>query len=106
MILLSGAGKAFCSGIEVNELSSGLAAMGSGCGARNAYAFRAKLGSLQRAVSCMESVRCPTIALVHGACIGAGVDLITACDIRCATAAAKFSVKVRACRCCRPHFCP
>lgn len=43
----------------------------------------------------MESVRCPTIALVQGACFGAGVDLITACDIRFATADAKLCVKVR-----------
>jgi enoyl-CoA hydratase/carnithine racemase len=33
------------------------------------------------------------IAAVHGACIGAGVDLITACDIRYCTQDAYFSVK-------------
>ncbi|MDP2435285.1 MAG: enoyl-CoA hydratase-related protein, partial [archaeon] len=33
------------------------------------------------------------IATVHGKCIGAGVDLITACDIRYATASSVFSVK-------------
>jgi enoyl-CoA hydratase len=33
------------------------------------------------------------IAAVHGACIGAGMDLITACDIRLASAEATFSVR-------------
>ena len=33
------------------------------------------------------------IAAVHGACIGAGMDLITACDLRLATADATFSVR-------------
>ena len=35
----------------------------------------------------------PVIAAVHGACIGAGMDLITACDIRLASAEATFSVR-------------
>jgi enoyl-CoA hydratase len=35
----------------------------------------------------------PVIAAVHGACIGAGMDLITACDIRLASADATFSVR-------------
>jgi enoyl-CoA hydratase len=35
----------------------------------------------------------PVIAAVHGACLGAGVDLITACDIRLASADAVFSVR-------------
>lgn len=35
----------------------------------------------------------PVVAAVHGWCIGAGVDLITACDIRLAAADARFSVR-------------
>ena len=35
----------------------------------------------------------PVIAAIQGACYGAGIDLITACDIRHATADATFSVK-------------
>lgn len=35
----------------------------------------------------------PVIAAVHGHCIGAGVDLVTACDIRLAAADAVFSVR-------------
>ena len=36
----------------------------------------------------------PVIAVVHGACIGGGVDMITACDIRLASKDAYFQIKV------------
>ena len=35
----------------------------------------------------------PVIAAVHGYCFGAGVDLISACDIRLSSADAKFSIR-------------
>ena len=35
----------------------------------------------------------PVIVAVHGFCIGAGVDLITACDIRICAQDTKFSIK-------------
>lgn len=35
----------------------------------------------------------PVIALVHGACIGGGVDLIAAADVRIASCDARFSIK-------------
>ncbi|XP_022145176.1 delta(3,5)-Delta(2,4)-dienoyl-CoA isomerase, peroxisomal, partial [Momordica charantia] len=37
--------------------------------------------------------RKPVIASIHGACIGGGVDIVTACDVRYCTAEAYFSVK-------------
>lgn len=53
-------------------------------------------------MSAFERCTLPCIAAVHGACVGAGVDLATACDIRLATADASFSVKARLCFLC---FC-
>jgi enoyl-CoA hydratase len=47
----------------------------------------------QHTVSSLANTNKPVIAAVHGACIGAGMDLITACDIRLAAAGAKFSVR-------------
>lgn len=41
----------------------------------------------------IEQCRQPVIAVVHGGCVGAGVDLISACDIRLCTADAWFCVK-------------
>ena len=47
---------------------------------------------MQKAISAVADCRTPTIASVHGWCIG-GVDLISAVDIRYASADAKFSVR-------------
>jgi enoyl-CoA hydratase len=48
---------------------------------------------LQRAIDTVADCPVPVIAAVHGACIGAGVDLIAACDVRLAAADAVFSVR-------------
>ena len=37
----------------------------------------------------------PVLAVVHGACIGGGVDLVSACDMRLATKDTYFQIKVR-----------
>jgi enoyl-CoA hydratase len=48
---------------------------------------------LQDAITAVADCRTPTIAAIHGWCIGGGVDLISAVDIRYASADAKFSVR-------------
>ncbi len=40
---------------------------------------------LQRSFNCIEQARVPVLAAIQGGCIGAGVDLVTACDMRYAT---------------------
>ncbi len=48
---------------------------------------------LQETFSCLERCRVPVIAAVQGGCIGGGVDLVTACDLRYATEDAFFCVQ-------------
>ena len=48
---------------------------------------------MQRSITAVADCRTPTIASIHGWCIGGGVDLISAVDIRYASADAKFSVR-------------
>jgi enoyl-CoA hydratase len=48
---------------------------------------------MQNAISAVADCRTPTIASVQGWCIGGGVDLISAVDIRYAAADAKFSLR-------------
>ena len=48
---------------------------------------------MQDAFTACERCRVPVIASIHGACVGAGIDLATACDIRCCTERAVFCVK-------------
>ncbi|KAL8507857.1 hypothetical protein ACS0TY_018413 [Phlomoides rotata] len=55
--------------------------------------LRREIKFLQRAAMAIEECRKPVIAAVHGTCIGGGIDLITACDLRYCTETASFSVK-------------
>ncbi len=55
--------------------------------------FRADLAALQDAFTCLEQARMPVLVAVQGGCIGAGVDLISACDIRFATKDAFFCIQ-------------
>ena len=97
-IVLTGKGKAFCAGIDLVDHAPALADAGSLSGIEgSAVAKRRQLyddiRAYQRAASCFADTNKPVIAAVHGACLGAGVDLITACDIRLASADAVFSVR-------------
>ena len=53
----------------------------------------ARIKKLQDAISCIEWCRKPVIAAVHGHCIGAGLDMATACDIRLCSEDAEFCLK-------------
>ena len=47
--------------------------------------FYNNLLRLQKSFSCLEECRLPVLAAIQGGCIGGGVDLVTACDMRYAT---------------------
>mmetsp|Transcript_9733 Transcript_9733/g.28075 ORF Transcript_9733/g.28075 Transcript_9733/m.28075 type:complete len:119 (+) Transcript_9733:703-1059(+) len=61
--------------------------------ARRAFKLKAFVEHLQDCVSSLERCSKPVIAAVRGGCVGAGVDLICACDIRLYTHDAWFTVK-------------
>jgi enoyl-CoA hydratase len=97
-IVLAGRGKAFCAGIDLLDHAPALAGGGSISGrGESAVAKRRALYDdvrrYQQTASCFANTNKPVIAAVHGACIGGGMDLITACDIRLASADATFSVR-------------
>ncbi len=55
--------------------------------------LRVKLLQAQQGVNALEKCRKPVIAAVHGHCLGGGVDLLCACDIRIATQDAIFGIR-------------
>ncbi len=61
--------------------------------AARARGARTEVHRLQDSVTAVARCPKPVIAAVHGYCIGGGVDLIAACDIRLASADAVFSVR-------------
>ncbi|HTT87092.1 MAG TPA: enoyl-CoA hydratase-related protein, partial [Acidimicrobiales bacterium] len=61
--------------------------------AARATAARAGIKRLQGSITSVADCPKPVVAAVHGYCIGGGVDLISACDIRVASSEALFSVR-------------
>lgn len=93
-IVLSGSGKNFSYGLDLAAMGGTLTPMlADGALARPRAEFHRELQSMQAAISAVADCRTPTIAAIHGWCIGGGVDLISAVDIRYASADAKFSVR-------------
>lgn len=96
IIILKSSGNHFCSGIDLSTLSSVAGSQGEDHdddGGRVREKLRRNIKHMQAAFSAVEECRKPVIAAIHGACIGAGVDLITACDIRYCSEDASFCVK-------------
>jgi len=89
-ILLSGQGKHFTAGLDLEYASRQFPP--SNDPGRAAEARLRHIEWLQDAFSAVEAARAPVIAAIHGGCIGAGVDLASACDLRVASADAFFQV--------------
>ena len=92
VIVLTGAGKNFTGGMDLATFQDLIGLMQAEPG-RAAFALRRLVLALQDALSSLERTRLPVIAAIQGACIGGGVDMVTACDIRLATGDAKFSIE-------------
>ena len=89
VIVLKGEGKGFCAGMELMALA-GLIEQTT---ADYREMLRREIVRFQGSMTALEKCRKPVIAAIHGACIGGGVDLITAADIRIASKDAYFSVR-------------
>ena len=89
-ILLSGRGRHFTAGLDLQYAASQFPPTDDPGRAAEARLRHVKW--LQDSFTAAEEARPPVIAAVHGGCIGAGVDLATACDIRLAAAGAFFQV--------------
>jgi enoyl-CoA hydratase/carnithine racemase len=85
VMVLRGAGDAaFVAGTDIGqfqEFSSG----------EDGVAYEARIS---RIVGRLETVRVPTVAAVSGYCIGGGLALAAACDLRLATTSARFGVPI------------
>lgn len=93
--VLRGNGVHFTAGIDL-ELLADLqrdARDSHGCAGRTRENLRRAILDLQDVVTTLERCRVPVLAAIHGACIGGGIDIACACDIRYCSADAKFSVK-------------
>lgn len=81
VVVLGGHGKAFCAGADVNELAS--------LDERSARTF---ITLVHRACDAARKVPVPVVARLHGAVIGAGLELAAACDLRIAARGTRFAM--------------
>ncbi|XP_062916072.1 delta(3,5)-Delta(2,4)-dienoyl-CoA isomerase, mitochondrial [Mobula hypostoma] len=93
VVVISGAGPLFTAGIDLMDMAGDLLQSEETDTARKAWHLRNKILQFQESFSAIEKCPKPVIAAVHSGCIGAGVDLITACDIRLCSQDAWFQVK-------------
>ncbi len=94
VLVVAAKGPHFTVGLDLKEFGGGLIAEteGSSRATSSARAYDA-VRALQASVTSLAELPIPVIAAVHGYCIGGGVDVITACDIRLASGDAVFSVR-------------
>lgn len=93
-VILAARGRAFCAGINLKTMGPQIArGLGDGSPVEQRQALLDMIQRMQAAITAVAACPKPIIAAVHGDCVGAGVDLIAACDIRLASAEAAFSVR-------------
>jgi 2-(1,2-epoxy-1,2-dihydrophenyl)acetyl-CoA isomerase len=86
VIILTGAGKNFCSGGDIKAMAE---KTGMFQGEGNELRQRYQAG-IQQIPKTIEDISTPIIAMVNGAAIGAGCDLAMMCDLRIGTSTTKF----------------
>lgn len=93
-VVLAARGPAFTVGLDLKTMGPLLLQQTqNGSDAQQKRAMLREVKRLQAAISSVAQCPKPVIAAVHGHCLGGGIDLITACDIRLAAADATFSVR-------------
>jgi enoyl-CoA hydratase/carnithine racemase len=84
VVVLRGAGqKAFASGADISEFERERG------DAERARGYNEHVAAAERALAAMTK---PTVAMVHGYCIGGGAGLALACDLRFADERARFAI--------------
>lgn len=96
VLIIAARGPHFTVGLDLKELGasllSGGASEATSRASANARSYQA-VRSMQDSITSIAKLSVPVIAAVHGYCIGGGVDLVSACDIRLCASDATFSVR-------------
>ena len=91
VIVLSSTGRHFTSGMDLSVFKEGSQLKTDTSLDRER--LRSLILNLQDSFNCLERSRVPVMAAIQGGCIGGGVDLVCACDLRYATSTAFFCIQ-------------
>ena len=97
VLILSSTGKHFCAGMDLKNFGS----LGNDAEKKTNVPDKARIGEslyrvakeLQDMLSKLEKLRIPVLAGIQGGCIGGGLDLVTAADVRFASKDAFFCIQ-------------
>ncbi|MDT7537395.1 MAG: enoyl-CoA hydratase [Actinomycetota bacterium] len=92
VVVISSTGRHFSAGMDLSVFTDGHLSADAEPGRRHAR-LRSNAKVLQWSFTALEKARIPVIAAVQGGVIGGAVDLVTACDLRYASADAFFCVQ-------------
>lgn len=90
VVVVAGRGRAFTAGLDLVEM---IPHLGDGSTVAGRRAVHSLIKRMQRTFTSIAECPKPVIAAIHGHCIGGGLSLITACDIRLASEDAVFSLR-------------
>lgn len=94
-IVISSTGRHFCAGMDLSVFASGESGLGDGPGEMGRVRARLRQTAmmLQESFTSFEKARMPVLVAIQGGCIGGAVDMVTAADMRYASADAFFVVQ-------------
>ena len=90
VVIVTGSGRAFCAGGDLDQLGGSDNGGGSGWSSGNADEIRRSFRLAQEMILGVQRCEKPVIAMVNGVAAGAGLDLACACDIRIGTPSSRF----------------
>ncbi len=94
VVIVAGKGSCFSAGIDLIGMVPQLPElMDKNQTGGTKWKFLPKIKQLQDGITAIEHCRKPVIAAIHGHCVGAGLDMATACDIRICSQDSLFSLK-------------
>jgi enoyl-CoA hydratase len=91
VVVISSTGPHFTAGMDLSVFTEVVA--DDGDAARRRERFRRGLLAYQESFNVIEKCRVPVLAAIQGGCIGGGVDMVSACDMRYCTRDAFFVIK-------------
>lgn len=92
VLVLRATGRHFCAGMALEVFGSQLALLDT-ASARARLSFQQSLRRLMACFDVLDEARFPVVCAVQGGCVGAGLDMAAACDIRLCTEDAFFTVQ-------------